>query len=90
MRRKFFGLALSTLLLALCFPVDAQQQAKIPKIGFLRVRLAASGTSLDVFVRELRALGYVEGRNITLSSLDPLKISSIGSPLWPMNCSSQC
>ena len=65
MRRKFFGLALSTLLLALCFPAQAQPQPKVPKIGLLRARLAASGTSLEGFLRELRALGYVEGKEGT-------------------------
>jgi len=68
MRRKFFGLALSTLLLALCFPAQAQPQPKAPKIGLLRSRLAASGTSLDGFLRELGALGYIEGKNIMIES----------------------
>src|SRR4051812_28600691 len=68
MRRKFFGLVLSTLLFALCFAAQAQQPAKLPKIGLLRARLAASGTSLEGFLRELRALGYVEGKNITIES----------------------
>ena len=36
MRRRFFGFALSTLLLALAFPLEAQQQAKVPKIGLSR------------------------------------------------------
>jgi putative tryptophan/tyrosine transport system substrate-binding protein len=56
------------MLFAPCFSADAQQKAKVPKIGLLRVRLAASGTSLDILVRELRALGYEEGRNITFES----------------------
>ena len=56
------------LLLALCFPPQAQPQPKAPKIGLLRARLAASGTSLEGFLRELRALGYVEGKNITIES----------------------
>ena len=68
MRRRFFGFALSTLLLALCFPPQAQPQPKASKIGLLRARLAASGTSLEGFLRELRALGYVEGKNITIES----------------------
>lgn len=43
---------------------EAQQQAKIPKVGLLRARLVASGTSLDGLLRELRAMGYVDGKNI--------------------------
>jgi len=68
MTKKIIFLALCSLLLAPRFPVEAQQKAKVPKIGLLRVRLAASGTSLDILVRELRALGYEEGRNITFES----------------------
>jgi putative ABC transport system substrate-binding protein len=68
MKKKITFLALCAMLFALCFSADAQPQAKVPKIGLLRVRLAASGTSLDILVRELRALGYEEGRNITFES----------------------
>ena len=36
MIRRVFSLVLGALLLALSFPVDAQQPAKIPRIGLLR------------------------------------------------------
>ena len=65
MKRKFTGAALCTMLLALSVPVKAQQQAKVAKIGYLSFRSAsdpAPGT--EVFRRELRALGYVEGKSI--------------------------
>jgi putative tryptophan/tyrosine transport system substrate-binding protein len=68
MRRRFFGFSLSTLLLALCFPAQAQPQSRVPKIGLLRARLAASGSSLEGFLRELRALGYVDGKNVLFES----------------------
>jgi len=68
MNRKIFCLALCALLFALCVPADAQRQTKVPKIGLLRARLIASGTSLDALVRELRAIGYVEGKNIAFES----------------------
>ncbi len=48
--------------------VDAQQQAKIPRVGLLRARLAASGSSVDGLLHELRALGYTEGKNISFES----------------------
>ena len=64
MTKKIVFLALCSLLLAPCFSADAQPQAKVPKIGLLRVRLAASGTSLDILVRELRGLGYEEGKTL--------------------------
>ena len=68
MNRKIFCLALCAILFALCVPADAQPQTKVPKIGLLRARLTASGTSLDALVRELRAIGYVEGKNIAFES----------------------
>jgi putative ABC transport system substrate-binding protein len=68
MTKKTLLSLVATFLLTTVSLVDAQQKAKVPKIGLLRVRLAASGTSLDILVRELRALGYEEGRNITFES----------------------
>ena len=46
------------------FPAQAQQQAKVPKIGFLGARPAAPSSGHELFRRELRELGYVEGKNI--------------------------
>jgi ABC-type uncharacterized transport system substrate-binding protein len=63
MSDKIFCLALGALLLALSLPAEAQQEAKVPKIGWLGAR-SASAPAREVFVRELRALGYVEGKNI--------------------------
>jgi len=62
MKSKFIGAALSAMLFALSIPVEAQQQAKVPKIGWLRSN--GSGSSLELFRRELRTLGYVEGKNL--------------------------
>ena len=42
----------------------AQQQATIPKIGWLAVRPAASDPGRQLFGREFHGLGYVEGKNI--------------------------
>jgi putative tryptophan/tyrosine transport system substrate-binding protein len=58
-------IALCAMLFALCLSAEAQQQATIPKIGWLGVRPAASDASRELFAREFRALGYVEGKNIT-------------------------
>ena len=67
MRRKFFGLALSTLLLALSLPAEAQQTAKVPRIGFLGNSTAALEANLVGPFRDgLRILGYVEGQNIVI------------------------
>jgi putative tryptophan/tyrosine transport system substrate-binding protein len=67
MNKKILCLALCAVLFALCFSAHAQQQSKIAKIGWLGARPASAGGSssgLDGLRRELRALGYVEGKNI--------------------------
>ena len=43
---------------------DAQQQAKIPKIGWLAVRPASAAFVIESFQREFSKLGYVDGKNI--------------------------
>jgi putative tryptophan/tyrosine transport system substrate-binding protein len=55
------GLALASVRLA-----EAQQPAKVAKIGWLGAFPAASDTGREFFGRELRQLGYVEGKNIAL------------------------
>jgi putative tryptophan/tyrosine transport system substrate-binding protein len=67
MREKFIGLALSTLLFALCGSVEAQQPGKIFRIGFLDPS-TASGTAVlvDGFRQELSKLGWIEGKNFTI------------------------
>jgi putative ABC transport system substrate-binding protein len=68
MKKKFKVLALCAVLFALSYSALAQQPAKIPKIGFLGARPAASGTGLERLRKELRALGYVDGKNIAIES----------------------
>ncbi len=65
--KKVFGFALAAMFVALSVPARAQQ-AKIPKIGWLSPRSAASATRLDEFRQELHKLGYIEGKNITIES----------------------
>jgi len=65
MRRKFFVLTLSAMLLALCSLAHAQQPTKIPRIGLLTATsLSAVADRTEAFRRGLRDLGYVEGKNI--------------------------
>jgi putative ABC transport system substrate-binding protein len=65
MKRKFFDLALSTLLLALCFPAQAQQPKKIPRIGYLsQLDVARESTRAEGIRLALRERGYIEGQNI--------------------------
>src|SRR5712692_632333 len=63
MRRKIFGLTLSTMLLALCFSAEAQQPKKIPRIGFL-MAAGPGGPNIEAFRQGLRDLHYIEGKNI--------------------------
>jgi putative ABC transport system substrate-binding protein len=59
-------LTLSTLLLAFCVPLDAQQQPKkLPRVGFLTL-LANPDPREEAFVQGLRELGYIDGQNITI------------------------
>jgi ABC-type uncharacterized transport system substrate-binding protein len=57
----------ATLFLTMNSFVGAQEK-KVPKIGFLGARPAAAGTGLERLRQELRALGYVEGKNIVFES----------------------
>ena len=58
--------ALCAVLLALSFSAQAQQTAKIPRIGFVTGSGDANnpGPSVEAFRQRLRELGYVEGKNI--------------------------
>ncbi|MDP2605683.1 MAG: ABC transporter substrate-binding protein [Deltaproteobacteria bacterium] len=66
MRQKILGFAFSTMLFALCFSAEAQQQGRIPRIGFLSGSGDPSAPShqVEAFRQGLRDLGYVEGKNI--------------------------
>jgi putative ABC transport system substrate-binding protein len=60
-------IALCSLLLAPCFPADAQQPEKIFRIGYLDPSTASgSAVLVDAFRQELSKLGWIEGKNITI------------------------
>ena len=63
-RREVLASALGALLLAFCISVEAQQTGKIPRIGFLSGGFPGSTIGIERIRRELRELGYVEGKNI--------------------------
>jgi putative tryptophan/tyrosine transport system substrate-binding protein len=58
------------MLFALCFPTQAQQPAKVPRIGYLSNREKPNANSprsvTDVFRQGMRELGYLEGKNILI------------------------
>jgi putative ABC transport system substrate-binding protein len=55
------------MLFALYSTVEAQQQANLPKIGWLDSGPTVRGTRLgELFLRRLHELGYVESNNVTI------------------------
>ena len=66
-RNLKFAIIMLALLLALCFPAQAQQLAKIPRIGFLIASSPATNAArVEAFRQGLRELGYVEGKSIVI------------------------
>ena len=65
MKRKSTVLTLCAMLFALCSSAEAQQPAKVPRIGFLD-NSTASGMAglLETFRQELSKLGWIEEKNI--------------------------
>ena len=70
MRKRFFGLALSAMLFAFCFPVEAQQPTKVPWIGIVTGNRNEPGSRIKIFRQALQELGYVEGKNILFEYRD--------------------
>ena len=67
MKKKIITHALSVLLFALSFPAKAQQTGKAPRISFLDDSTpSGSAVLLEAFRQEMRKLGWVEGKNITI------------------------
>src|SRR5262249_26364612 len=66
-RRKLGSFALCAMLLVLGFPADAQQPAKVPRIGYLvGASLSTNAARIEAFRHGLRELSYVEGKNIVI------------------------
>jgi ABC-type uncharacterized transport system substrate-binding protein len=61
-RSKVFDLALGAMLIALCSHAEAQQPAKMPRIGVM----VTAERGLEELRQGLRERGYVEGKNIEL------------------------
>ena len=58
------GLLMASFVLAIADPAQAQQTGKVYRVGRLSGSLSSSTFSIDAMRRELRELGYVEGKNI--------------------------
>jgi putative ABC transport system substrate-binding protein len=64
MRRRIIFVVLATIL-ATISTAQAQQPAKMPKIGFLTTGSGSGpGGGFELLRRELRAFGYVDGKNV--------------------------
>src|SRR6266446_940560 len=70
MERRTFMAMLSGGIVAAPLAADAEQAAKITRIGFLATNLAANPHVHEVFRQGLRDLGYVEGRNVVIEYRD--------------------
>jgi ABC-type uncharacterized transport system substrate-binding protein len=67
MRRRLNVRLLLTVLLFTVCPAEAQQQKKIPRIGYLTTAsLSAFATRTEAFRQGLRELGYIERKNILI------------------------
>ena len=70
MKRRTFLAMVSGSLLAAPLAAEAQQAAKIARIGYLAANLAANPHLQEAFLQGLRDLGYVEGRNLVIEYRD--------------------
>src|SRR5262245_60276532 len=67
MKKRFTLWLLATFFLANVSLADAQQTGKVPGIGFLDASTASGMAGLlPAFRQELRKLGWIEGKNITI------------------------
>ena len=65
-------LTLTAFLFALCSSTQAQQPAKVPRVGYLTAAyLSAITARTTAFRHGLRELGYVEGKNIVIEWRSP-------------------
>src|SRR5262245_66669934 len=65
MKTKITVLTLCAMLFALCSSAEAQQPAKIPRIGYQSASSSGENNE-EAFRQGMRELGYVEGRNIVI------------------------
>ena len=70
MQKRIVGIALCAMLFALSFSAEAQQPGKVPQVGFLQRRGAPTPANpdplWDAFLKGLRELGYIDGKNIKI------------------------
>ena len=93
-------LTLALGILAVPLAADAQQPAKVPRVGVLWLGFPGPSPFYDAFLQGLRDLGYVEGQNVVIeqswaqgkperlpdlsAELVRLKVNVIVAPAWPV------
>ena len=61
------AILICAILFAVCSTASAQQQRKIPHVGYLTISSLSSNVArVEAFRRGMRELGYVEGKNIVI------------------------
>ena len=85
MRKNIFCIALSVMLLALCFAAQAQQPKKIPRIGFLTLIPNPDPLEL-IFLQGLRDLGSMRDETSPSNTVE-LQARCRVSLSWPRSWS---
>src|SRR5213083_1780905 len=70
MDRRIFMAGTGAVLLAAPLAAEAQQAAKVTRIGWLGNQPVSGAHLREVFLQGLRDLGYVEGRNVVIEYRD--------------------
>jgi putative ABC transport system substrate-binding protein len=70
MKKKLTVIALCAMLFALSVNVEAQQPAKVHRIGYL-ASVSVDLARIEAFRRGLRELGYIEGKNVVIEVRSP-------------------
>jgi putative ABC transport system substrate-binding protein len=66
--KKLLAALLAVILLATASTVAAQEERKVPRVGFLSASPpAVNSERVKAFVQGLRDLGYVDGQNISIA-----------------------
>jgi len=70
MERRIFLAGTGGVLLAAPLSAEAQQAAKVPRIGWPNANQALASWAQEAFLQGLRDLGYVPGRNVVIEYRD--------------------
>jgi putative tryptophan/tyrosine transport system substrate-binding protein len=68
--RRTFLAGTGAVLVAAPLAAEAQQAAKVPRIGWLAINFAAGAQLRAAFLQGLSDLGYVEGRSFVIEYRD--------------------